>query len=336
MSKITVREGVKIRISRNKTTMSIYENSPVLVYGKSKKLTSSSKCKKKADSSKQKKKKNQFSSEPSLYAEINYVRRQQKRIRTVKEICNNNFRKGSVIVNLTFDPLLFIGKDLHDIEITHAEFKKFIKRINDHYENFMYIATFSKQENGDWHYHMICNLDSCTSESDIKEIWQNGNIVKDTMYTNDYFMNEVNYLIENMKAASEDLKGKKGYLCSKNVERDIVIDSENPEQEELYNQILEKIENHIQDGMKNNENTIHSIGTNEVCLGVAKECIDKITGEVYIDLLFNQELTKHLEKAGYIEFKYKSEVYYLYITFNEKFSTYKTATLRKKKFKRKK
>lgn len=117
MSKITVREGVKIRISRNKTTMSIYENSPVLVYGKSKKLTSSSKRKKKADSSKQKKK--QFSSEPSLYAEINYVRRQQKRIRTVKEICNNNFCKGSVIVNLTFDPLLFIGKDLHDIEITH-------------------------------------------------------------------------------------------------------------------------------------------------------------------------------------------------------------------------
>lgn len=173
------------------------------------------------------------------YAEYNYGKRIKHRAKKIRELCNNSFdAENCMFVTLTFDANLSPDKDFTNLTTAHEEFKKFIKRVNERYSDFKYIATFSKQLNCNrWHYHLICNFDDSVTTRDIRLLWENGYVSKSEITTYLSFKNHVNYLIKNARESAGELRGRKGYLTSKNVERDIIIRSWRPEQAEDFEEV---------------------------------------------------------------------------------------------------
>jgi wyosine [tRNA(Phe)-imidazoG37] synthetase (radical SAM superfamily) len=84
---------------------------------------------------------------------------------------------------------MFDIEKIQDLDFTHKEFKKFIQRMNRRYEDFIYLATFSRQENGTWHYHMITNMIMDESVNNIQNIWGNGSCECKNMNSGDYYTN---------------------------------------------------------------------------------------------------------------------------------------------------
>lgn len=155
MAETIIENGYKITISRRRTHITTYENMVVQATQPIKK----DKIPKRKPSI------------PSNYAEFNYYNRMKKRRKAIKELCWNNFEPGKVcMVTLTFD-----SKDTEqqytDYESAYSEFKRFIKRINSHYDGFRYLTTFSRQTNGNWHFHIMCNLGIQVSNSTIQSLW---------------------------------------------------------------------------------------------------------------------------------------------------------------------
>lgn len=245
-----------------------------------------------------KKTKNIQSKEKSKNAEKNYQKRKVERIATVKEIINNNFSQGNISITLTFDPLLFDMEKIHDLTFTHNEFKKFIQRMRRRYEDFKYLATFSRQENGTWHYHMITNLIMDESVNNIQNIWGNGSCECKNMYSGDYYTNVKNYMIENMEAYAEEKQKRHGYLCSKNIVRSIVLSADKEEDRELFRRAFARI----------SCGGAVLIGRNETSIGVTKQTAEEIESGNF-NIQFNEELTAELKRQGYREVYSKTEVY---------------------------
>ena len=138
------------------------------------------------------------------------------------------------MLTLTFDGRLQPEKQFSDIKTTHKEFKKFVQRVNDHYDNFRYVATFSRQKNGNWHYHMICNFPITIAPGEVRKLWKNGSFYITQIETNDEMETVIKYVISNMNESTAEMHGNHGYLCSKAIERDKVITSWREEQEAEY------------------------------------------------------------------------------------------------------
>lgn len=155
----------------------------------------------------------------SKYNKLNYKRRKSYRINAVRELVYNNFNANSCcMLTLTFD------KNVSNLDIAHNEFKKFIQRMHYKYNGFAYVGTFAKQKRGAWHYHLICNLSSDTDPLFIKNIWKNGAVYISKIEGGSDLREKVNYCIKNMNEMSDDyLKEEKGYLCSKGLQRNIVL-----------------------------------------------------------------------------------------------------------------
>ena len=144
--------AMKIKISRRRTRLTTYENMELYT----------------TQPIKQDKKKEIKRNIPSNYADFNYYNRMKQRRRVIEEMVYNSFEAGKmVMLTLTFDGRLQPEKQFSDIKTTHKEFKKFVQRVNDHYDNFRYVATFSRQKNGNWHYHMICNFGEEAAQDDL-------------------------------------------------------------------------------------------------------------------------------------------------------------------------
>ncbi|MGN0401221.1 MAG: hypothetical protein ACI4HQ_03020 [Acetatifactor sp.] len=302
--------GFRIKMSRKRTHVTTYENMILQTTQPIKK-------------DKQKKIKPSI---PSDYAGFNYYNRMKRRRCTIREICENNFDLPYVVmVTLTFAEAKedSAGKSYTNLSCSHYEFKKFIQRINSHYDNFKYIATFSRQGNGNWHYHVMCNFSSKVKKGEIESIWKNGSVY--ITYVKDRFMYEgvVEYLIQNMDEAATDLKKKRGYLCSDNIERDIVLDSWHASQEEEFNEAFEKVSNSSRRIMYETRNH----------LGVKGQTVNEDTGEIVEFHINDMELTPIMERAGYE----KWETVYTHLTsaadFSEKFSPLLPATPKTKKWK---
>ena len=108
----------------------------------------------------------------SEYFNVNQSRKYKRACRKIKALCTNNFNEDNVmIVTLTFDANKFPQKDFTDLKTAKAEFSKFIKRMNDHYDNFRHVTVYARQRNRNWHFHMLCNLDANTQQKFIKEIF---------------------------------------------------------------------------------------------------------------------------------------------------------------------
>lgn len=245
-----------------------------------------------------KKTRNIQSREKSEFAEKNYQRRMARRESVISEIFDNNFSQGNIFITLTFDPAICDEAEIRDIECTHKEFKKFIQRMNRRYEDFLYAATFSRQNNGAWHYHMITNLVMHEGIDDIQNIWGNGSCTCKNLYSGEYFANTKDYLCDNMEEFEDEKKGRHGYLCSKNVVRAIVLRADKPEDAELFQKACEIID----------QGGFIQIGETEKSMGITKQTEEEVASGTF-DILFKEELTDKRKKQGYREVHSKTETY---------------------------
>lgn len=162
----------------------------------------------------------------SKYFKANYTQRLSTRRRTFRELSYNNFKVPNVcFITLTFDPNKS-NTDWTVIDNCHKEFKKFIQRIKRKFSNFIYIATFSRMKNANWHYHIICNLPLDVTNVEIQPIWGLGMTSTEGVEKHSRFDTVVSYCITNMdEVAVSDLCGQKGYMYSKGLRRNVVLTS---------------------------------------------------------------------------------------------------------------
>ncbi|MBO5164043.1 MAG: hypothetical protein J6B75_06300 [Ruminococcus sp.] len=299
-------DGIQFRLSRNRTKIIDCQNMVIPVYDKGIPKPDCGRGK---------------------YYDYNYKKRMKMRSSKISEICYNSFKIGIMkFITLTFDPKLFEKDFACNIEKTHSEFKLFIKRINDHYDNFRYIATFSRQQNKYWHYHMLCNFDSTVTQQAIRTLWKNGSVCADNITDTESFKRVKNYLIKNMYECENELHGAKGYLYSKNLDRDITISSWNPLQEAECDNLADLI-------MSGKSYLTHSTSKT---IGIERTKADDITGEAIEELMPNQQITPEYEKLGFAECISKYDYYSSDISFADQFKPLVQATPKNKKFKHKK
>ena len=175
------------------------------------------------------------------YAKYNYAKRVKQRRSTFKTLAYINFR----IPNVQFVTLTFDSRNVDyacDLKSCHLAFRKFIKRVRHQYDDFRYLAVFSRQTNKNWHYHMICNFDETVSGKIIHNLWSYG-IIHNTVITKyDEFDTKISYCIDNMEqVAWDDLQGEKGYLNSKGLQNKIVLRSWNENESEMAFEYLHEI-----------------------------------------------------------------------------------------------
>lgn len=249
----------------------------------------------------------------------------KQRRKTIREICHNNFQIPNVsMLTLTFDSKDMGEKSCADISITHYEFKKFIQRVNDHYQDFKYIATFSRQGNGNWHYHVMCNFDSKIKNKEITALWKKGITHISPIETRQKYDAATQYLVDNMNESADELNGKRGYLYSKNMERDIKLDSWKEEHSEKFEKAFEKV-------VEAKRTILYETKTH---LGIKGTKVNEETGELFEVYIPDREINSLLADAGYESW----DTIYTHLTsaadFSEMFSELKTATEKPKKFKR--
>ena len=175
------------------------------------------------------------------YAKFNYQKRINKRRSTFKTLAYINFFVPNVqFVTLTFDGRIF--KDANDLAVCHKAFQKFIKRVRHQYDDFKYLAVFSRQKNSNWHYHMLCNFDETVSGQTIGALWTYG--LTDNLVLTKYqeFETRISYCIDNMEQVAWDsLQGEKGYLSSKGLQNKVVLRSWNENEEDDAKKYLSEI-----------------------------------------------------------------------------------------------
>ena len=127
------------------------------------------------------------------------------------------------------------------------------------YRDFQYVAVMGKQNSGNWHYHMICNL-PYIDYKEFKNIWIYGGFHLGRFNKASDLCRFRNYMIKNIEKDSfEDLHGKKAYLASKNLQRNIVccswkndlksqelFQNVNSEYSELNKEFIKLIKNEFQ------------------------------------------------------------------------------------------
>lgn len=302
-----IKQGYKIEIGRRRTRVVTYENLRIQT----------------THPIKEQKPKKILPSIPSDYAGFNYYNRIKKRRNTIRELAYNNFEfDKSVLLSLTFDGSA--GTDYVILENAHREFKKFIQRINSHYNNFKYLSTFNRQRNGNWHYHVLCNFPASISNTTITDLWGKGYTYITRFNQSTRFDVGVQYLIDNMEESAEDTKGKHGYLSSSNLERNIILTSYKVEHEKEFDEVFARIE-------ESNRSILYSTKNH---LGIQGETINEETGEIGTFTIPDRELDPMLEDAGYTSW----DSIFTYVSsdarFTEKFSAIEVATPKPKKFKR--
>lgn len=175
------------------------------------------------------------------YKTYNYSKRVKTRRARFKNLAYINFATPNIqFVTLTFDSRVFSGAD--DLDTCHKAFQKFIKRVRHSFDDFKYLAVFSRQQNKHWHYHMICNFDENVSGRCIHDLWSYG-VIHNTVLTRfSEFETKISYCIDNMEKVSwDDLQGEKGYLSCKGLQSSIVLRSWNDDEAEAAREFLKQI-----------------------------------------------------------------------------------------------
>lgn len=304
-----IKNGYKFKIGRRRTQITTYENMKLQT----------------TQPVKEDKPKKIRPNIPSDYAALNYYNRMKKRRNVLEELCYNNFSMTeATMLTLTFAGSPDTGKSFTDIAEAHHEFKKFIQRVNSHYDNFKYAATFSRQSNGRWHYHVLCNFSHQVKNDEIRKLWKNG--ITHTTYVDSasLFRRVVNYLVENMNEVSGELNGKHGYLAAKSMEKDIIITSWREEHEKEFEKAFEKVNNAPRKILYETRNH----------LGIKGKQINEETGREFEVTIPDMEINSLLEQAGYESW----DTVYTHLTshadFSDRFSALTTATPKHKKFRR--
>lgn len=175
------------------------------------------------------------------YARYNYRKRIKERAASFRSYAFINFAKMSTqFVTLTFDNRIVANAD--NLDVAHEHFRKFIKRLQSKFSDLRYASTFSRQKNGNWHYHVLFNFDESVTNKKINDIWKYG-IAHATLITSgDDLYTKISYCIDNMYEVSySDLKGEKGYLHSNGLQSSIALRSWNEKESEKAYALLHEI-----------------------------------------------------------------------------------------------
>lgn len=134
-----------------------------------------------------------------------------------------------------YDPAL---EKLKQLQYCNTLFKKFIQRMKYRYEGFKYVAVTAKQDNGRWHYHLICNL-SYIPFQQLYHCWGHGAVYFSNFRKSGAagFWAAIHYMQKNMRSEAETLKGEKGYLASKGLSRSKVYRSWVDGEQDMVSQI---------------------------------------------------------------------------------------------------
>lgn len=273
MAEQIVPAGFKITFGRRRTQVTTYEN---LILHSTQPI--------KEDTPKKRK-----PSIPSDYANFNYYNRMKKRRMTIKELCYNNFAAPQCcMITLTYDTK---NGALHytDLGKSHNEFKKFIQRVNSHYDHFDYIATFSRQKNGNWHYHIMCNFSKEVTNEDVHSLWKNGYTYLTRIEDEVGFKKGIEYLIDNMKESGDEIKSRHGYLCSKSLEYNKDFCSWRKEDSEGFEEAFKEVNS-------KERKILYEVRRH---LGVKGAYINEETGQINEVTLPDRELNNALKNAGY-------------------------------------
>jgi len=155
---------------------------------------------------------------------VSLSRARKKVIRAINS--NSDLNK---FLTLTFE------KNITDLNYSHSEFKKWVKRVNYHCFHtkksmMKYVAVIEFQERGAIHYHVLCNLPFVDVEK-FQDIWGHGFIKLNKIKGNknrfgsDECDNVGAYVTKYMTKDNDDprLKGRKSYLMSRNLDKPIEI-----------------------------------------------------------------------------------------------------------------
>jgi len=134
--------------------------------------------------------------------------------------------------------------DYADLKHCNNQFKKFVQRMVYRFELFKYVGVMSLQENGNWHYHLICNINYIPF-NELHELWGNGSVYFASFKKTgmEGMWKSLRYMQKNLRSVNGSLKGEKGYLASKGLQRNKVYRSWEPE-EALE---VEKLEQTVKD-----------------------------------------------------------------------------------------
>lgn len=115
-------------------------------------------------------------------------------------------------------------------------FKQFIQRMKYRFPLFRYVGVMAQQDNGNWHYHLICNLNYIPF-NELRAIWGNGAVYFRSFKLTGLggLWKSIRYLQKNMRSA--ELKGEKGYLSSKGLNRNLVYRSWIPNENKACQQV---------------------------------------------------------------------------------------------------
>jgi hypothetical protein len=253
------------------------------------------------------KKEKNYTSEVDTYLKI------KKRKQRFKELLSNNFNyRTSVMVTCTFKP----DEDRYkDLSCCYKKWQAFIKRINNTYDGFKYLAVYNRQKNGNWHYHMLCNLDKSVSQSFIRDLWGNGGVYISHLYSSQQFTNRQEYMKDNMVEALKYLYQNKvtgvevaengglhGYLRSKNLVQNIKLMSWRDEDAEGYKRVIDFIK-------QENPNHRRLYSTSHV-IGKVTHAYDPIKKESFDIITTDDEYTDEKMEQDGLEKAYSKQTVY--------------------------
>ncbi|MFT9486053.1 hypothetical protein TEPIDINF_002211 [Tepidibacillus infernus] len=118
------------------------------------------------------------------------------------------------------------------LKTCNREFKKFIQRMKNRYENFKYVAVMSRQDNGNWHYHMVCNL-GYIAFNELKQIWGLGGVFIGKIRNKTQLSRATSY-------ASKNTNNARLYLKGQNLSQDIIKHISPFIYNELFNLVEDK------------------------------------------------------------------------------------------------
>lgn len=178
-----------------------------------------------------------------VYYGYNQNSRHERLCAKIKHLCRNNFDNTNAMhVMLSFDAKRFPQKNFTDLKTAKEEFRKFIERMRGHYDNFRHVTTFARHKNGNWHFHMLCNLDVNTKQKFIREIWGLG-IVKIVHKSNaGAFKNLVSYLCKNMKKNFDEFLGVRAVLYSQELQDNLKLMSWKTEDYFIIDRMIQHFE----------------------------------------------------------------------------------------------
>lgn len=157
------------------------------------------------------------------YRHGNNLKRHRQRTDSIWDIVQNNFcEENAAFATLTFDPKETSNTD--DLDTALRYFRNFIIRVNRQYEQFLYLATYARQQNGRWHFHLLYNA-PFISASTLSVLWICGNIHVSRTLTREDIGHKTKYLLKNLQQNEDELVGRKGYLYSRNLRRSTVLKS---------------------------------------------------------------------------------------------------------------